>query len=118
MERSKKLEEERARNAAMEEERAQMQVLNDHVAALCASESLEALLFLLPSFKCNIIALLTCCMLYMKGLDAPGTMPQRLPVQATWKISYMRIKRKLVALLILQLWWTMRGRRMTTTLAG
>jgi hypothetical protein len=42
------------------EERAQMQVLNDHVAALCASESLKALLFLLPSFKCNVITLLTC----------------------------------------------------------
>jgi hypothetical protein len=95
-----------------------MQVLNDHVAALCASESLEALSFLLPSFKCNIITLLTCCMLYMKGLNAPGTMPQRLPMQATWKISYMSIKRDLVAPLILRLWCTMRERRMMTTLVG
>ena len=36
-----------------------MQVLNDHIVALYASESLEALLFSLPAFKCNIIALLT-----------------------------------------------------------
>ena len=61
----------------MEEERVQMQVLNDHVAALCASELLEALLFSLPAFKYNIIALLTCCILYIKGLDAAGSMPQR-----------------------------------------
>ena len=54
-----------------------MQVLNDHVAALCASESLEALLFSLPTFICNIIELLTCCILYIKGLDAAGSMPQR-----------------------------------------
>jgi hypothetical protein len=58
----------------MEEERAQMQVLNDHIAALCVNESLEALLFSLPSFKCNIIVLLTYCILYMKGLDAPESM--------------------------------------------
>ena len=56
--------------AVMEEKTVQMQVLNDHVVALCVSESLEALLFLLPDFICNIIALLTCCILYMKGLDA------------------------------------------------
>jgi hypothetical protein len=95
-----------------------MEVLNDHIVALCASESLEALLFSLPSFKCNIIMLLTCCILYMKGLDAPESMPQRLPVQDTWKRSYMSIKRELVAPLNLRLWWTMRGRRMTMTLAG
>jgi hypothetical protein len=118
MERRKELEEEGARKAAMEEERAQMQVLNDHIATLCASESLEALLFLLPSFKCNIIVLLTCCILYMKGLDAPGSMPPRLLVQGTWKRSYISIKCELVAPLNLRLWWTIRGRRMTTTLAG
>jgi hypothetical protein len=33
-----------------------MQVLNDHVVALCTDESLEALLFSLPAFRCNIIA--------------------------------------------------------------
>jgi hypothetical protein len=32
---------------------------NDHVDALCASESLEALFFSLHAFKCNIIALVT-----------------------------------------------------------
>ena len=31
--------------------------MNDHVVALCASEPLEALLFSLPAFKYNIIAL-------------------------------------------------------------
>ena len=66
-----------------------MQVLNDHIAALCASESLEALLFLFPTFICNIIALLTYCILYIKGLDAAGIMPQRWPVQVMWKTSYM-----------------------------
>jgi hypothetical protein len=72
-ERQMVLEEERARKVAIEVERVEMQVLNDQIAALCASESLEALLFLLPAFKCNIVALLTCCILYMKGLDAPGS---------------------------------------------
>ena len=38
LERRRVLEEERARKAAMEEERVQMQVLNDHVVALCDSE--------------------------------------------------------------------------------
>ena len=66
-----------------------MQVLNDHVAALYASESLEALLFSLPTFKCNIIVLLTCCISYIKGLDAAESMPQRWPVQGMWKRSYM-----------------------------
>ena len=80
LERRRVLEEERARKAAMEEERVQIQVLNDHVAALCASESLEALLFSLPAFICNIIALLTCCILYMKGLDAARSKPQRWPM--------------------------------------
>ena len=77
-----------------------MQVLNDHIAALCASESLEALLFSLPAFKCNIITLLTCCILYMKGLDAAGSMPQRWPVQDLRKRSYMSTEHELVALSI------------------
>ena len=81
LERRMALEEERARKAAMEEERVQMQVLNDHVAALCASELLEAFLLSLPAFKCTIITLVTCCILYMKGLDAARTMPQRWPMQ-------------------------------------
>ena len=38
LERRRVLEEERARKAAMEEEKVQMMVLNDHVAALCASK--------------------------------------------------------------------------------
>ena len=76
-ERRRALEEDRVRKAAMEEETVQMQVLNDHVATLCASESLEAFLLPLPAFKCTIIALVTCCILYMKRLDAAGTMPQR-----------------------------------------
>jgi hypothetical protein len=59
----------------MEAERVEMQVLNDQIAALCASESLEALLFSLSAFKYNMVVLLTCCILYMKGLDAPGSMP-------------------------------------------
>ena len=58
----------------MEEEIVQMQVLNDHVATLCANESLEAFLLSLPAFKCTIIVLVTCCILYMKRLDAAGTM--------------------------------------------
>ena len=77
-----------------------MQVLNDHVA-LCASESLEALLFSLPAFICNIITLLTCCILYMKGLDAVKSMPQRWHVQDMWKRSYMSTERKLVVALYL-----------------
>jgi hypothetical protein len=32
--------------------------------------------------------------------------------------EYMSIKRELVAPLNLRLWWIMRGRRMTMTLAG
>ena len=67
--------EERARKDTREETRVQMQVLNDHVVALCASECLKAFLFSLPVFKCNIIALLTGCILYMKELDAVRTMP-------------------------------------------
>ena len=35
------LEEERARNEAREETRVQMQVLDEHVATLCASECLK-----------------------------------------------------------------------------
>jgi hypothetical protein len=38
LERRRKVEEERARKEAREEARVQMQVLNDHVVALCASE--------------------------------------------------------------------------------
>jgi hypothetical protein len=39
------MEEERARKAALEEQRVVMQGLNDNIAALCAHESLQALLF-------------------------------------------------------------------------
>ena len=74
-----------------------MQVLNDHIVALYASESLEALLFSLPAFKCNIIALLTYCISYMKGSDVARTMPQRWPVQDLRKRSYMSTERELVA---------------------
>ena len=48
---------------AREEIRVQMQVLNEHVAALCASECLESF-FLLSDFKCNTVTLLTDCILY------------------------------------------------------
>ena len=95
-----------------------MQASNDHVVALCASESLEALLFLLPSFKCNIIALLTCCISYMKGLDVVMIMPQRWPVQDLRKRSYMSIEHELVAPFNLRLCCLMRGARMRTTLPG
>ena len=54
------LEEERARKEAREETRVQMQVLNEHVVSLCASECFEAF-FSLSDFKCNIITLLTDC---------------------------------------------------------
>ena len=64
LERRMTLEEERARNEAREETRVQIQVLNEHIVALCASECLKAY-FSLPEFKCNIIALLTNCILYM-----------------------------------------------------
>jgi hypothetical protein len=87
LERRRVWEEERAREEAREKTRVQMQVLNDHVVALCASECLKAFLFSLPNFKCNIIALLTSCILYMKGLDAARTMPQRWPVQGMRKRS-------------------------------
>ena len=76
------LEEERAR----EETRVQMQVLNEHVAALCASECLESF-FSLSDFKCNIVTLLTDCILYMKGWDAARNMLQRWLVQGTRKRS-------------------------------
>ena len=79
--------EERARKEASEETRVQMQVLNNHVIALCASECLKDFLFSLPDFKYNIIALLTGCVLYMKGLDVARTMPQRWPVQDMRKRS-------------------------------
>ena len=42
LERWRALEEERARKEAREETRVHMQVLNDHVVALCASECLKA----------------------------------------------------------------------------
>ena len=86
LERQRTLEEERTRKEAREEIRVQMQVLNEHVAALCGSECLKAI-FSLPDFKCNIIALLTDCILYMKGLDAARTMLQRWLVQGTRKRS-------------------------------
>ena len=41
LERQMMLEEERARKEAREETRVQMQVLNEHVATLCASECLK-----------------------------------------------------------------------------
>ena len=89
LERRRTLEKERARKEAREETRVQMQVLNDHVVALCASECLKTFLFSLPDFKCNIIALLTGCILYMKRLDAAKTMPQRWPMQGFRRKSYM-----------------------------
>ena len=49
LERWKALEEERARKEAREETRVQMQVLNEHVVALCASECLKAF------FRCLIL---------------------------------------------------------------
>ena len=81
LERRRVLEEERASKEAREETRVQMQVLNEHVIALCASECLKVF-FSLPDFKCNIIALLTNCILYIKGLVAVWNMPQRWLVQA------------------------------------
>ena len=86
LERRRELEEERATKEAREETRIQMQVLNQHVVALCVSECLKDF-FSLSDFKCNIIALLTDCILYMKGLDAARTMPQRWPVQGFRKRS-------------------------------
>ena len=80
------LEEERARNEAREETRVQMQVLNEQVVALCASECFKAI-FSLPDFKCNIITLLTDCILYMKGLDAARTMTERWLMQGMRKRS-------------------------------
>ena len=67
--------EERASKEAREETRVQMQVLNEYVVALCASECLKAF-FSLLDFKCNIITLLTDCISYMKGLVAVRNMPQ------------------------------------------
>jgi hypothetical protein len=118
LKRRRALEEERARKEAKEEERVQMQILNDHVDALCASESLEALLFSLPAFKCNIITLLTCCISYMKGLDAPRTMPQRWSVQDLRERSYMGIEREMVIAFYLRLCCPMKGTRIRTTLLG
>ena len=80
------LEEERASKEAREETRIQMHVLNEHVVALCASECLKAI-FSLPDFKCNIITLLTDCILYMKGLEAAKNMLQRWLMQGTRKRS-------------------------------
>ena len=45
LERRTTLEEERARNKASEETIVQMQVLNEHVATLCASECLKTFFF-------------------------------------------------------------------------
>ena len=80
------LEEERASKEAREETRVQMQVLNEHAVSLCASKCLKAF-FSLPDFKCNIIPLLTDCILYMKGLDAARTMTERWLVQGMRKRS-------------------------------
>jgi hypothetical protein len=44
-EREERMEEERARKAALKEQRVVMQGLNDNIVALCARESLQALLF-------------------------------------------------------------------------
>ena len=74
LERRLTLEEERARKEVREETRVQMQVLNEHVIALCVIECLKAF-FSSPDVKCNIIALLTDCILYMKGLVATRIMP-------------------------------------------
>ena len=63
LERRMTLEEERARKEASEETRVPMQVLNEHVVSLCASECFEAF-FSLSDFKCNIVTLLTDCILY------------------------------------------------------
>ena len=87
LERRRALEEERARKETRGEERVQMQVLNNYVVALCVSGSLKALLFLLLAFKCNITALLTDCILYMKGLDTARNMLQRWLMQGTRKRS-------------------------------
>jgi hypothetical protein len=64
---------------------------------------LKALLFSLPAFKYNIIALLTGCILYMKGLDVVRTMSQRWPMQGFRRRSYMSTECELVALFYLQL---------------
>ena len=45
LERRRALEEERARNETREETRVQMQVLNEHAVALCASECLKVFFF-------------------------------------------------------------------------
>ena len=47
LERWRVLEEERARNKAREETRVQMQVLNEHLVALCASGCLKAFFYCL-----------------------------------------------------------------------
>ena len=116
LERWRVLEEERASKDAREETRVQMQVLNEHVVALCASECLKDF-FLLPDFKCNIIVLLTDCILYMKGLVAAGNMPQRWLMQGMRRRSYMTIDRELVAPFNHRLCCLMRETRMRTTLA-
>jgi hypothetical protein len=110
-EREERMEEERARKAALEEQRAVMQGLNDNIVALCARGSLQAFLFLLLSSKYNIITLQTCCILYMKGLDALGSMMQMLAVHGTSKTNYRSIRRGQAAPLNLRLCW--RTRTMT-----
>ena len=74
------LEEERASKEEREETRVQMQVLNEHVVALCASECSKAF-FSLADFKCNIITLLTDCILYITGLVAARNMLRRWLMQ-------------------------------------
>ena len=86
LERWRVLEEERASKEAREETRVQIEVLNEQVVALYASECLKTI-FSLHDFKCNIIALLTDCILYMKGLDASSTMSQRWLKQGMRKRS-------------------------------
>ena len=83
LERRMTLEEERARNEAREETRVQMQVLNEHIVVLCASECLKVF-FSLSDFKCNIIMLLTYYVSYMKRLVAARNMPQ------SWLVQGMR----------------------------
>ena len=111
------MEEERTRKEAREEERVQMQVLNDHVVALCASKSLEVLLFSLPAFKYNIIALLTYYFIH-EGIGYSEDHAAEVAVQDLRKRSYMSTECELVAPFNLRLCCLMRGTRMRTTLPG
>ncbi|XP_066352108.1 uncharacterized protein [Miscanthus floridulus] len=86
LERRRTLEEKRARKGVMEEEKVQMHVLNDHVAALCAR--------------------IGCSEEHATEVTQARYLEK----------SYMSTERELVAAIYLQLCWTMRGTRMTTTL--